>query len=471
MANELELKYSSGSASSSSFISPRRSIGGIITGTNVPQNLNALFGKISLKTISQGSEDYRLVFLKNAGAYAIVAVAATGIITIINNSIIDLDTIEIGGVSLIEGTDFNKGGTDEITATSIKAAIDANPTLSALITATVDCNKINITAIVAGTVGNSITMSYTDSGSGVAVSLSGGTLQGGIDAVAAVNISNLRFYVDAPKISPVLNPIDLGTKAVISIDNNAVIAGDTFTIAGVALVEGVDFSAGATDVLTATAIKSAIDGHPTLSLLVTTAVVLATVEITALDQVANPTGEVPVSYTDSGSGVAASITGYGVNTSAISPITINTKWIVPASAVGLWLKQNEDNNSINENEGKVATWDGVAWVFAFSPFAKFEFGFVNPIDVTLGDTILEKSFVNKIGNVFEQPSGITFLSADGSDNELTIGTGNLAAGEQIGMWIKRIVDKFKINSFDLITDDGGIVLDEVTPILFTYDTP
>ena len=367
MANELKIYYSSGSKVATEFDGqPRKSVGGIITPTKVPQNLNALFGKVSLKALSQGSEDYRMVFLKNDGVAAIAAVASTGSITISNNSLIGGDTITINGVALVEGVDFTQGATAADTAISLKGAIDANVTLNILITVAIVGNVLNITAITEGVVGDSITLLYTDSGSGVAVALSGANLSGGIDAVVAADITDLKLYLDLPVTATVDDP----------------------------------------------------------SLLVPAPVV-------------------------------------------------GDKWIVPTTAVGDWFVPDADDATINTAVGKKAVYDGVNWIFSFAPFSDFEFGFVAPIDVVLYNqgkaTTLQGSYVEPIENVFEQPSGIEFVGADTLANEILIG--DLSVDSSIGMWVKRKIDLFRIQSFDLIKDEGGIVLDEVIPFVFTYDTP
>ncbi len=103
---------------------------------------------------------------------------ATGTITIDDFSLLGLDTITINGTSFVEGADFAAGATSNTNAaTSLMSAITAaaDPDY----TATRAANVITITAAAAGTAGNSIDLDYTDSGSGVAASISGATLSGG----------------------------------------------------------------------------------------------------------------------------------------------------------------------------------------------------------------------------------------------------------------------------------------------------
>lgn len=470
--NELQLYYAGGNKVDSDYSGqPRKSLGGIITDTKVPQNLNALFGKVSLQMLNQGSEDYRMIFLRNDGAEEVAAVAAIGTITIIDNSLITGDTISIQGNDLVEGVDFTAGGTAADTADSIQTAIEGNLTISALVTVSVVGNIITLTAVTAGVAGNALTLAYTDSGSGVAVTLSGATLAGGVDLIPAADISNLQLYVRDYRQGPVLNPDDFGTAAVISVDDNSLITGDTVTIGTVALVEGVDFTAGGSAAATAAAIKAAIDGNATLAAIVDATVVGDTVEVQAKTRAEVLDGRVSVIYTDSGSGVAVTVTGYLDQYTTVS-LTSGDAWIVPEGALGTWFVAPPspfDDKTVNTATGKKATWDGTSWTFTFASFASFEFGFVAPVDIVIGEETLVQSYVRPGENVFEPPVGIEFDAANGSDNAIVIG--DLPVGNNLGLWIKRIVAKYDIVKYDLDVDQGGIVLDEVTTMVFSYDTP
>jgi len=358
MANELEIRYSSGNGISQDYSGEaRKSIGGIITPIKIPDTTRNLFGTVSLRQLSLGGTEYRAIYLINTGA---TAVAATGTVEITNNANITGDTIDINGTGLVEGVDFNAGIDTAVTAENLKDAININPTLSTIVIATVSSNVVTVTALTAGTTGNSITMTYTDSGSGIAVNLSGATLSGGTDAI---DVSNLRFYVDVPILAPTNDP------------------------------------------------------------------------------------------------------------STLTPV-IGDKYIVPDNAIGAWLVPDTDDATINTVAGKQAEWDGTKWIFSFAPFGKYQFGFIQPTDIQIdAKTLLKESFIPTIENVFESPAGITFISADTQANETTIGTGTLLAGSAIGMWIKRDVKAFAINRYDLLLDEGGITVDEIVPIMFTYDTP
>jgi hypothetical protein len=92
-------------------------------------------------------------------------------ITITNNVNIGLDTFNVNGTNLVEGTDFNAGATDEITAQNLAAAI----AVIVGVTAVADGNVITVTSDDQGV---NIPISYTDSGSGIAATVSDSQLTG-----------------------------------------------------------------------------------------------------------------------------------------------------------------------------------------------------------------------------------------------------------------------------------------------------
>lgn len=151
--------------------------------------------------------------------------------------------------------------------------------------------------------------------------------------------------------------------------------------------------------------------------------------------------------------------------------TLGDEYIVPANAEGAWFKAQEGNATVNIYEGKLATYNGSGWDFSFAPFAEYEFGFVAPIDIELNEETLTESYVGQTENVFQSPSGVSFVSANGQANEVTVGTGDLLATKQVAMWIKRKTKAFPILSDDLVIDEGGIVEDESIVIKLSYDTP
>ncbi len=113
-----------------------------------------------------------------------VPVSATGTITIDDFSVLADDVVTINGHAFTEGAalDWQAGGTNVQSATSLLAAITAfaDPAYSATRTS----NVITIKA-VAGSAGNSLTMAYTDSGSGSGITLSDANLSGGSDGLKA----------------------------------------------------------------------------------------------------------------------------------------------------------------------------------------------------------------------------------------------------------------------------------------------
>lgn len=87
----------------------------------------------------------------------------------------ETDTVTIGGVDLVEGTDFEDGADDGECATNLAAAINADASLAGLVSATVASNVVTVEATVPGRIGNLITLSTDDA---TAFSLSGSALSG-----------------------------------------------------------------------------------------------------------------------------------------------------------------------------------------------------------------------------------------------------------------------------------------------------
>jgi hypothetical protein len=112
-------------------------------------------------------------------------VQATGTITINDFSLLAGDVVSINGHDFTEGAalDWQAGGTNVQAATSLLAAINAFADVA--YTASRASNVITITAVEAGTAGNSLTLQYADSGSGNGISLSGDNLASGFDGTKA----------------------------------------------------------------------------------------------------------------------------------------------------------------------------------------------------------------------------------------------------------------------------------------------
>lgn len=132
-----------------------------VTGMNDAEN-NGTFKVI------QVSSDGKTATLRNPDAVNSLPQAT---ITITNNANITNDTFGVNGTNLVEGTDFVAGATDDITAQNLAAAI----AVIVGVTAVADGNVITITSDDQGV---NIPVSYTDSGSGIAATVSSASLAG-----------------------------------------------------------------------------------------------------------------------------------------------------------------------------------------------------------------------------------------------------------------------------------------------------
>jgi len=111
---------------------------------------------------------------------------ASGTITITNNDLIDGDTISVDGNPLVENVAFLKGIDEVATAIALAAAIDALTDISASSSG----NVVTVISDLVGPLGNGVLMTYTDSSTGLAVSLSGASLEGGTDQFIDTNLYN-----------------------------------------------------------------------------------------------------------------------------------------------------------------------------------------------------------------------------------------------------------------------------------------
>ena len=133
------------------------------TGVTIDDNrASPQFDTLSLDNVLNGDE---------------VPVAATGTITVNDNTVLGSDVLTINGQSFTEGVQWNAGGTPIQSATSIATALTtaADPDYTFVRTS----NVITITAATTGPAGNEIDLAYTDSGTGSGITLSGPTLTGG----------------------------------------------------------------------------------------------------------------------------------------------------------------------------------------------------------------------------------------------------------------------------------------------------
>jgi len=101
-------------------------------------------------------------------------------------------TVVVGGTSVSIATE---GADDTATAVLVVTALNANPTVAALITATSALGVITLTADAVGSSGNSITL--TSAAGGGTATASGGTLTGGAQAVTVVVDGNTVSVADA----------------------------------------------------------------------------------------------------------------------------------------------------------------------------------------------------------------------------------------------------------------------------------
>lgn len=135
-------------------------------------------------------------------------VAATGSITIANNTIESGDKVTINGVDFVETTDFAVGGSASVTAGNLATAINnsAHPSIYDQVTALAVGAVVNLTAVKKGVIGNAITLAETDSGTNN-FTLSGPTLTGGaFNQTTAATPASATDYVqvlsDGFEISP-----------------------------------------------------------------------------------------------------------------------------------------------------------------------------------------------------------------------------------------------------------------------------
>ncbi len=105
------------------------------------------------------------------------AVKASGTFTIPDYTIVSGTTVTVDSVGLTEGLDWFAAVSNDATATSLSAAINANVDPGTA-TAGHATNVVTVTATVAGSAGNSIQFS---GGPGVTASPNSGTLGGGSD--------------------------------------------------------------------------------------------------------------------------------------------------------------------------------------------------------------------------------------------------------------------------------------------------
>lgn len=144
-----------------------------------------------------GQEFYTLFISDDFDDDEIAGAKATGVVTISDYAALVSgtdDALAVAGVSFVAQTGaatlgqstFQAATSDEATATSLAAQINAHATAGALVTASVVGDAVTITAKARGLTGNDIAVAYTDNDTNVGLSLSGlsgGKLSGGTAAM------------------------------------------------------------------------------------------------------------------------------------------------------------------------------------------------------------------------------------------------------------------------------------------------
>jgi hypothetical protein len=101
-------------------------------------------------------------------------------------------TAQSGSVTLGQTT-FQAATSNEATATSLAAQINAHATAGALVEATADGAVVTLRAISGGTAGNSIALAYTDNDTNVGATVSGAFLAGGADVEVDYDVLELQI--------------------------------------------------------------------------------------------------------------------------------------------------------------------------------------------------------------------------------------------------------------------------------------
>ncbi|RZK66765.1 MAG: phage tail sheath family protein [Pedobacter sp.] len=148
----------------------------------------------------------------------VTALKASGTITFESNDL-ENHSISIAGISFkFGGSDGIPLGSGEVSAESLRAAIVANPDLSALVAATVDGTIATLTAVNAGNDGNNISMVYDPKGNIPAVTLSGPALTGGFDSIDFTLFHEIKAALNAYTVP--LYPSGMVAGVMARVDNN-----------------------------------------------------------------------------------------------------------------------------------------------------------------------------------------------------------------------------------------------------------
>lgn len=142
-----------------------------------------------------GQEFYTVLVSDDFDADDIAGAKATGSVTITAYTALvsgTPDTVSVAGTTFTAqagaaspgAATFQAASSDEATATSLAAQINAHETVSDLVQAEVDGDEVVITAKTRGIGGNLLALAYTDNDTNAGATVSGGFLTGGTVAMA-----------------------------------------------------------------------------------------------------------------------------------------------------------------------------------------------------------------------------------------------------------------------------------------------
>jgi len=159
-----------------------------VLGLESPQNfLNKVFSTTAKLSLLYANDTYRALFLagtpksiriklENDSVPLVAAIAAEGTYTVVDYTGLTGDTVTVNGTVLTEGVEWTAATSNNATATSLAAAINA----LAAVNATALGAVVTVVAATPGTAGNAITLV---TGGGADLTRSGATLAGGEAAV------------------------------------------------------------------------------------------------------------------------------------------------------------------------------------------------------------------------------------------------------------------------------------------------
>lgn len=138
------------------------------------------------------------------------------------------DTVTLEGIVLTEAVDFLRGASDTTCGDNLAAAINAHAVLKNLVVATAATGTITLTMRIPGSTGSNLALTTSDA------------------TAFAITLPTTRVNIACTQANA---------------------AGNTVTIQGTVLTEGVDFAAAVDDTTTATNLAAAINANATLAAL------------------------------------------------------------------------------------------------------------------------------------------------------------------------------------------------------------